>query len=1026
MFLVLCSFVSAVQYSTNPEDYYFDSVTDGGTGFNITDGINSSDIGLDGSPAVDGQSYETRGWVLGGAGTNIYSSDISALGSLSMKLNAVSANINLGDNSTFIGSLGVQLYDPGGNRNSLMVVIDVGGGTQLDFGLTTGAEWEWDSGSACNENTITRSNGWHSMTLNYTSSATASLFIDGVLCHKWTGLVGIREVFLNEGGAFDTYYDDFWMADGDRPLAPEPPPTATATPTIVPPSPPDNANNRTNQTLNVTHPTINNDVTYYLYFNDSSILTEEHLVLNNVARTGDEYRSFITSVSVDGDYFYKWKVRNTSSGIFSGNTTQRTWTLDTTNPTITLNNNNNFSIDNSTILSSLLVNLSIDITFFDTNLYQTLINITNETGDSVFYILNTSIGGKTSANYSRFVNITDWALGDYIIKLSATDSHTANSIRDYDVRAGFSYFRYTTEEGNVITIRSDTLPLTKRTTKLKDRYDFEFNYLFQKDTYKFIIESYNKIDYIEDSEYKAHFVIMGNNGGNWIDFENPNLQSKDYVVTKIDDYTYEVEVTANGIKSFTFNSLGGLNRVEDHYKIRLGAVIDVWVYDVVNYPDIQLNATATIGTQFDNSISNLSGARLINITKDITTLTLNASGFGFEDKTINITEKYHNLSFNMSPTSATQLYFYDEKSEDLIIGETFSVYLETSGFSQTYSATTNPHTITGLTNGFYKLKASSSNYPERQYLNLNVSNVTTTNLNIYMINNTIGNEVTFTIRGSGGNNLDNADINFFRIIGGTNTLIAEENTDFAGQAKLSLDPNYEYDITIIRSGYISRNITLEPSDTSYIIILLSGEAPYESVYQGVRFRFYYNGRMSISPPDILNITNSTQNITFEVDGTDIAEIGINFTNHPYTCTPASCSTTLAGAGQVKLGIFLNESGTFNTAYYFQKTGGKRIYVNDGLIKVIPFIFASLNSLPDFIIDMKTELSPNMRTFLVAVINVIAVGIGSSIGLAGTALVLPVLAVTVIASLPQIGLIHPFIGMIIAIFGVVLYVYSQSR
>ncbi len=651
--------------------------------------------------------------------------------------------------------------------------------------------------------------------------------------------------------------------------------TETSAPTIVAPTPADNANNNTNVTLNVTHSTVNNDVRYYLYFGDSSTLTENDYYYFNVTRNGSEYSSFVTNVSVDGIYYWKYKVQNVSSGIFSANTTQRTWTLDTTNPTISFGNNNNFSIDNSTIINSYLNNLSINILFFDTNLYQTLINITNSSGLTQYQILNTSITG-TTANYSRIVDISTWAVGDYTIRLSATDSHTAKEIYPYDVITRLDYFRYTTEEGNVIKIKSDTLPLTKSTTKFKDRYDFGFNYLFQKDTYKFIIESYNKIDYIKDSGYNAHFVIIGNNGkGNWIDFEHPSLSAKDYVITKIDDYTYEVEITANGLKSFTFSSLGGLNTVEEHYKFKVGAVIDVWVFDGENYPN-QINATATIGAQSANSTTNVNGARLVNLTTE-TSLSLTSSGFGSEVKTISITNNYHNLSFNMTPVSSAKLYFYDEVSNTLIAKEIFEVYLETTGFSQTYrginSTATNPFTITSLSDGLYKLKASSPNYLERQYLDLNISNITTTNLNIYLLNSTDGGEKIFNIVDEGLNPLEGVRVVFTKILNGTATTIAEEESDFAGQVILILNENTQYTIDFTKTNYESRIITLEPKNAKYVIKMISTIGKYnQSVYEGIRYRF---------EPSNMVLNNKTKyNFTFTLNSTvwDITNCTLSLKN----------------------------------------------------------------------------------------------------------------------------------------------------
>ncbi len=633
-----------------------------------------------------------------------------------------------------------------------------------------------------------------------------------------------------------------------------------STPLIITPSPADNSHNNTNVTLNVSHSTTQNDVGYYLYFGDFATLNETNLYLFNVTRTGDEFSNFTTNVS-DGTYFWKWKVQNESNGAFSLNTTQRTLIIDTVTPTITLNPiGNNFSSNNLTIINSFLNNLSINLSFFDDFLFQTLVNITNETGDTKFSILNTSIVGKT-VNLSEIVDISTWSLGNYTIQLTATDSHTANSIKDYDIKTGINYFRYTTDEGNVITIKSNNLNLfTKSTTKLKDRYNFGFNFLFQQNTYTFTIESYNKINYLKDSDYKAHFVIMNGNKGNWLDFENPNLLDKDYKITKIDDYTYEVEITANGLKSFTFNSLGGLNTVEQHFLLRLGAAIDVWVFDEVNFPD-QINATVTIGTQSANSTLNISGARLVNITKEITSLTLTSSGFGTEEKTIDITQNFHNFSFNMTPVAATRISFFDETSGALIAGETFTVFLETTGFVDTFSTSSNPFTRTGLQNGLYKIKASSSNYPERQLLNVNVSNTTTTTVNIYLINDTLGSEKTFNIVSIDGlAPLDNVNVVFTTTVNVTEQVIAQETSDFAGQVILDLNSNTQYTITFTKTGFQDRTIVLEPKISSYVIQMVSTVGAYnQSVHEGIRYRF--------EPSDIVLSNNTNVNFTFTLNST---------------------------------------------------------------------------------------------------------------------------------------------------------------
>ena len=636
--------------------------------------------------------------------------------------------------------------------------------------------------------------------------------------------------------------------------------TEVTAPTIIAPSPADNSNNNTNVTLNVSHTTTQTDVRYYLYFAESTPLDEGDFYIFNETRTGDEYKSFLTNVS-DGTYHWKWKVQNITDGIFSGNTTERTLIIDTVSPTITLGGNNNFTTDNLTIISSYTHNLSINISFFDTHLAggQTLINITNASGNSIFSILNTSITG-TTANYTRVVDLSKVNPQNLTIKLIATDSHTANSINDYDVFKGLDYFRYTTEEGNVIKIKSDTFPLTRKTTKLKDRYDFEFNYLFQKDNYKFIIESYNRINYLSNSKYKAHFVIMAENGeGNWLDFENPNILAKDYTITKIDDYTYEVEIVANGLKSFKFSSLGGLNKREEHYLLRVGAVIDILSYDDDTGKGI--NATATLGSQVAHTVANTSSAKLVNVTKETISVVMNASGYGDETKAIEITSRHHNFSLNLTVVSAVKIHFFDERSENRIFAETFTVFLEKTGFAQTFTGITdNPHSILNLDSGIYELKASSSNYAEREYQNLNISNVTTTNINVYLINETLGSRKTFNIVDEALNPLDGVTVVFTKVINGSSTVVAQETSDFAGQVKLDLDSVVEYTINFSRTNFEDKTIKLEPSDTTYIIEMVSTVGKYnQSVHEGIRYSF--------SPINIVLNNNTNYNFTFILNST---------------------------------------------------------------------------------------------------------------------------------------------------------------
>lgn len=194
------------------------------------------------------------------------------------------------------------------------------------------------------------------------------------------------------------------------------------------------------------------------------------------------------------------------------------------------------------------------------------------------------------------------------------------------------------------------------------------------------------------------------------------------------------------------------------------------------------------------------------------------------------------------------LNFYDENSGKRLGGEIMDVYLERTGFNHLYSGITdNPYSITGLNSGVYLIKVSSANYPNREYRRVTVSNITSTNLDIYLINDTLGFERTFTVRDSSSNNLEDVNVKFRRLINSTWVTVSEEETDYAGATKLYLDPNYEYEINFSKTGYKTKVINLEPTDSSYIVYLDSGE--------------------EVTPPlvEMINIKGIDSNLTYDYD-----------------------------------------------------------------------------------------------------------------------------------------------------------------
>ena len=329
----------------------------------------------------------------------------------------------------------------------------------------------------------------------------------------------------------------------------------TATPIIVNPSPEDNGANNTNVTLNVTHSTIQNDVRYYLYFGTNIVLNETNLVLDNVTRTGEEYKQFTTVVS-DGVYYWKWKVQNISGdGVFSTNTTQRNWTLDSASPAIItnfLNNSLNF-IDNLTAQFNFTDNLGLH----SYNISVDGVTIDNLTNIQV-----------TSYVFNLSYNISNLQIGKHTLSIEIADGHTAKEIGNYEVSNGLfnDYMKYDFyDKGNIKTeLKSKSILDDWSSEKRKDRYIQILEPATPSDTITLVEESDMPI-YImhKEGSYNDYWIIMGNHWKDYVLENEPNIEVS---IKRITDY--KVEVTISGIKNkdrLVFNSVGDLNIVTKEY-----------------------------------------------------------------------------------------------------------------------------------------------------------------------------------------------------------------------------------------------------------------------------------------------------------------------------------------------------------------------------------------------------------------------------------------------------------------------------
>ena len=818
---------------------------------------------------------------------------------------------------------------------------------------------------------------------------------------------------------------------------------STPTPVYEFPTPPDATINNTLAIINVSCTGAYN---VSLWFDDNA--DPITLALDNVPSPAN----YTTVPILNDTHYYK---ASCDAGV-TVNTSVRSWVYDSSPTNINLESNNVFTTNNDST-GIYTANKILNITFTDNrDLFAMLINITYA-NYTLFNITNESLSG-TSYNYGTILTgVPKNTL--FNVTVSVADSHTDETIKDYKPEATYKKLKYKTEFNNIqIETEDGAFTYTK---KSKDRYNFTFEFEdgLTKDRV-FYIKADNPILYRPNSPYQAHFIIGTARGGNWVDFVTAGYTP---IVEKIKETEFKITFL-NLPPLITFNSIGGLNSRTEYYQFYSGNYTQTQSPDPVfsgvageivlniSYGGTIDNINATIWydgtenaslTKTDNGNHFLFSypATPVNTNQNLNVSyywTVNVSQTGGGDVQFNTsTENYRvNTWFidDCSNANATAFVFNirDELTNTLIdtnISAQIQYYLTSAPASiKTYSESLN------LSNGYIRFCKSPDNgtfigdinfimsgtgYNSRTYYDYAGGlNETLTGYLLPIASNT--QEVTFKIVDSALSAIEGADMTIYRYINTSLTPVYHKITDISGQAETYLSNLYSYYFIISATGYPTKTFNLQPIETTYTIKLEGDDTSfYDNLYAGLRYKIEPAGTL-------FNVSNTWVNFTFTVEGQGMTEIGINYTNHNYACLPASCSQVLATTtgGVVTLSLFLNETGNFNMAYWFTTPTGNRVYVNDDLGKVTPFIFQGINSLMDLVQDVKDNTSPMVITVLAVSAQMVGIGLGAVMGLSGTILIIPAVFVTI--ALGAVGLLHPIVAGLLAFFGVVMFVSFNMR
>ena len=360
--------------------------------------------------------------------------------------------------------------------------------------------------------------------------------------------------------------------------------------------------------------TLNATVTDFGTIDSCSLLindTGDFVYVNNI--TVNTYNAYNLSLDYTIPAYNKvhtnisWRMWcNDTLGNAGSSIIQNFTVRDVADPNVTLGVGNGFSSNNRSVLRSAIENLSINITFFDHNLFQAAVNITCDINTSAFYweVLDINTSNITLIDT---VDLTGFPLQKCSAYMTGSDDHTAAEIDKYNIDkiGGFFDFNadkkgidFDTTEDAKITILADDEKAdvdSVEVVKLEDRYSVIFKYNDKKTERKYNVQSDKIVFYRKNSKYPAHFVIWDGTSkrGNWVDFNSEDTITS---VEKINDTKYDVSVQnkdGSFIEEITFNSIGGTNIFNATVDFYIGAAVNLSGFNVYDNGTI-CNWTVTV------------------------------------------------------------------------------------------------------------------------------------------------------------------------------------------------------------------------------------------------------------------------------------------------------------------------------------------------------------------------------------------------------------------------------------------------
>lgn len=384
-------------------------------------------------------------------------------------------------------------------------------------------------------------------------------------------------------------------------------------------------------------------------------------------------------------------------------------------------------------------------------------------------------------------------------------------------------------------------------------------------------------------------------------------------------------------RSGKFNiSVDSANYLAAFSEIEISALEIRYINFTLASSNLTINATDKSGNLITNFSINLTllslnykenksttkGSLIFRTIPGTYNLSINAPGHAIDSKLITIStgNMFPNATFSLFTENTININVYDEELNRLINTTTTTIIFDgNNSIKETVTTSNGTYVKPNLAEGLVDISASTVFHNQRHYF-VTIVPQSITNLNIYLLNSTNGATITFNIKDQQDRPIENAFMAATNKVNTTHVVIEQKYSDFAGQVKFFLKTTTKYRFALEAEGYTTKIFDLEPSSTSYTIVMTTIDSiPFTTIFDKVSY--------TILP--IGTIVNASQQYNFSFitnsPGGHVTYFGLNTTvNNVAYLTNVSGSV---GGGTASITVNLsNMTGqSFSIDHFMQIT-----------------------------------------------------------------------------------------------------------